>query len=163
MRVPSAPLLSSPWPLGTYHSPPWAAGWTAAGRALGTSPRLLFPRPVAPPALGWAAGSGAERSGVSIPTAFADPFSRLCFPHSPHPTPGMVRKGGCGYAANSPALTKEWETGLSPVKCRPNPGGRGARVEGGWKGEGRPAPGVTGTLGPLLSAHANVGSHCPVF
>uniref|UniRef100_A0A7N5K6H6 Ubiquitin-like-conjugating enzyme ATG10 n=1 Tax=Ailuropoda melanoleuca TaxID=9646 RepID=A0A7N5K6H6_AILME len=32
---------------------------------MGTSPRLPSPRPVAPPALGWAAGSGAERSGLS--------------------------------------------------------------------------------------------------
>lgn len=86
--------LRGPWELITPL--PGAAGWTAAGRAMGSSPRLPSPRPVAPPALGWAAGSGAERSGVSIPTAFAGPSSRLCFPHGPHPTPGMVRKGGCG-------------------------------------------------------------------
>lgn len=86
--------LRGPWELITPL--PGAAGWTAAGRAMGTSPRLPSPRPVAPPALGWAAGSGAERSGVSIPTAFAGPSSRLCFPHGPRPTPGMVRKGGCG-------------------------------------------------------------------
>ena len=50
-----------------------AAGWAAAGRAMGTSPRLPSPMPVAPPALGWATGSGAERSWVSIPTAFGWP------------------------------------------------------------------------------------------
>ncbi|XP_032259963.1 ubiquitin-like-conjugating enzyme ATG10 isoform X6 [Halichoerus grypus] len=33
---------------------------------MGTSPRFPSPCSVAPPALGWAAGSGAERSGLSI-------------------------------------------------------------------------------------------------
>ncbi|XP_044889170.1 ubiquitin-like-conjugating enzyme ATG10 isoform X7 [Felis catus] len=58
-----------------------AAGWAAAGRAMGTSPRLPSPMPVAPPALGWATGSGAERSWLSFSMEEDEFFGEKTFQH----------------------------------------------------------------------------------
>ena len=70
-----------------------------AGWAVGPSPQLPSPNSVAPPPLGWAAGSGAERSGVSIPTAFAGSlFPALLLARASHNSrdrgEGRAREGG---------------------------------------------------------------------
>ncbi|XP_049505710.1 ubiquitin-like-conjugating enzyme ATG10 isoform X2 [Panthera uncia] len=48
---------------------------------MGTSPRLPSPMPVAPPALGWATGSGAERSWLSFSMEEDEFFGEKTFQH----------------------------------------------------------------------------------
>ena len=107
-----------PW--GPVAPLPATAGLAVARRLKGPSPRLPSSHPVAPPTLGWAAGSGAERSGVSIPTTFAGRLFPALFParSSPHCRDREEGRARVGGKQPSPEQ-KAGEAGLPPVKCRP--------------------------------------------